>query len=57
MKNSEALYLAQIAVVQTPTISPEKKLEVLRVLIAEENLALYTESKLGSVPTENTTEI
>ena len=43
MKKSEAYNMAQIAVITTPTISPENKLEVLRFLIAEENLALYCE--------------
>ena len=44
MKKSDAFNLAQIAVITTPTISPAKKLEILRVLIAEENLAQYCES-------------
>lgn len=43
MKKSEAYNMAQIAIITTPTISPENKLEILRVLIAEENLALYCE--------------
>ncbi len=45
MKKSEIYHLAQIAVVTSPTISPENKLEILRVLIAEENLALYCEKE------------
>ena len=45
MKKSEAYNLAQIAVITTSTISPENKLEILRVLIAEENLALYCEEQ------------
>lgn len=45
MKKSEAYHLAQIAVVQSPAISPENKLEILRTLIAGENLALFCEKK------------
>ena len=43
MKKSEAYHLAQIAVVQSPNISPENKLEILRTLIAQENLELFCE--------------
>lgn len=45
MKKSEAYKLAQIAVVSTATIAPESKLEILRVLIADENLAVYCEER------------
>ena len=45
MKKSEAYHLAQIAVVQSPAISPENKLVILRHLIAEENLALFCEKR------------
>ena len=45
MKKSEAYNMAQIAIITTPTISPENKLEILRVLIAAENLALYCEEQ------------
>ena len=44
MKKSEAYHLAQIAVVNSPSITPEGKIEVLRVLIDSEELALYSES-------------
>ena len=43
MKKSEAYKLAQIAVVSTATIAPESKVDILRVLIADENLALFCE--------------
>jgi hypothetical protein len=43
MKNSEAYHLAQIAVINSPSISPENKVEILKVLISDESLAKYTE--------------
>lgn len=45
MKKSEAYHLAQIAVVATPAISVESKIEVLRVLFENEDLALFCEKK------------
>lgn len=45
MKRSEAYHLAQIAVVLSQTISPEGKLEVLRVLLDDEKLAEFTENR------------
>ena len=45
MKRSEAYHLAQIAVVQCPTISPENKLEVLKVLTCQEHFELFCEGK------------
>lgn len=45
MKKSEAYQLAQIAVVLSPTITPEKKIEILRVLMMEEDLELYAENR------------
>ena len=45
MKKSEAYHLAQIAVVNSPNIAPEGKIEVLRILIAEENLAKFCEKQ------------
>lgn len=45
MKKSEAYNMAQIAVITTPTISPENKLEILRVLIKDESIALYCEEQ------------
>ncbi len=45
MKKSELYYLAMIAVVNTPTISPEKKIEVLKVLAEDESIALFTEER------------
>lgn len=45
MKRSEAYHLAQIAVVQTPSISPEKKLEILEILRLQEHFEKYCEEK------------
>lgn len=45
MKQSEALNLAQIAVVTSPTIAPEKKLEVLKILMDSESFARYCEEQ------------
>lgn len=45
MKKSEAYHLAQIAVVATPAISVESKIEVLRVLLENEDLALFCEKR------------
>lgn len=53
MKKSEAFNLAQIAVVQSPAISPENKLEILRTLIAEENLALFCEKREETATANN----
>lgn len=43
MKKSEIYHLAQIAVINTATIAPESKLEILDVLMGEEKLALCLE--------------
>ena len=45
MKKSEAYHLSQVAVVLSPSIAPEKKLEILRVLMDAEGLELYCEEK------------
>ena len=45
MKRSEIFYLAQIAVVQTPSISPEKKLEILKILSSQEYYERFCEEK------------
>ena len=45
MKKSMAYHLAQIAVMASPGIAPENKLEILRILMDDENVALYCESK------------
>ena len=45
MKNSEAYHLAQIAVVTSPAISPEGKLEVLKVLFDAETFAKFCEER------------
>jgi hypothetical protein len=45
MKKSELYHLAQIAVIATPTISVESKIEVMRVLLDQESLALFCEKQ------------
>ena len=45
MKRSEAYHLAQIAVVQSPSISPENKLEILRILSVQEHFERYCEEE------------
>jgi hypothetical protein len=50
MKRSEAFHLAQIAVVQSPNISPENKLVVLKILSSQEYFEQFCEEK------ENTDE-
>ena len=45
MNKSEIYHLAQIAVITSPSISPENKIEVMRVLLDEEQLALYVEER------------
>ena len=45
MKKSDIYHIAQIAVVNSPCISPESKLEILRNLIADEDLALFSEEQ------------
>ena len=45
MKKSELYHLAQIAVVTSPGISPEHKLEIIHILAANENLAKIAESQ------------
>lgn len=45
MKKSEIYSLAQIAVITTSCISVEKKQAILRVLIADEDLAKYCEER------------
>ncbi len=46
MKKSEAYHLAQIAVVQSPSISPENKLEILEILRLQEHLEKYCEEQV-----------
>ena len=45
MKKSEVYYMAQIAVINAACIAPERKLQILRVLIADEDSAKYWEEK------------
>lgn len=45
MKKSELYHLAQIAVLNTGTIAPETKLEVLRVLLHDEGFEKFCEEQ------------
>ena len=45
MKKSDAYNLAQIAVMMSPNSAPENKLEILRVLMDDENVARYCEAE------------
>lgn len=45
MKKSELYYLAQITIINSPCIAPERKLETLRLLMADEDSAKYWEEK------------
>jgi hypothetical protein len=45
MKKSEIYNLAQIAVLKSQCISPENKIEMLRVLFEDEDLAIYCEDR------------
>ena len=45
MKKSEIYHLAQITVVNAPCIAPERKLEVLRVLMENEEVAKFVEER------------
>lgn len=43
MKKSDIYHLAQVAVLNTATIAPENKLEILHELMEAESLAQFTE--------------
>lgn len=45
MKKSGLYHFAQIAVINSPCIAPETKIEIIRLLIADENLARYSEER------------
>ena len=45
MKKSELYHLAQIAVVASPCVSPENKLDVLKLLIINESMEEYSEEQ------------
>ena len=45
MKKSEYYNMAQIAVVSSACISPENKLEIIRILMADECMAQYIEEQ------------
>lgn len=45
MKKSEMYYLAQITIINAPCVAPERKLEILRVLMHDEDVAKYCEER------------
>lgn len=45
MLKSEIYYMAQIAVINSPCIAPERKLETLRVLMENEDVAKFVEKR------------
>ena len=45
MKKSIAYNLAQIAVMMSPNIAPENRLEILRILMDDESLAILVEKQ------------
>ena len=45
MKKSELYHLAQIAVIVTPCIAPETKIEILRELLDKEELEIFCEER------------
>lgn len=45
MKKSELYYMAQIATINAACIAPERKLQILRVLIQDEDAAKYWEER------------
>ena len=45
MLKSKIYKLAQIAVINSSVISPENKIEILRVLMADEDVEKYMEEK------------
>ena len=56
MKRSEAFHLAQIAVVQSPNIAPEKKLVVLKILSSQEYFEQFCEETGETKCDTSTTE-
>lgn len=45
MKKSELYHLTQMAVITTPCIAPETKIEILRELIDKEDLEIFCEDR------------
>lgn len=56
MKKSERYYMAQIAIINAPCIAPERKLEILRVLMSDEDTAKYWEEREVKRTPENVKE-
>lgn len=59
MKQSELYYMAQIAVINAACIAPERKLAILRVLIADEDLAKFRDeiNCTAEIPVNKTVEV
>lgn len=45
MKKSELYHLAMIIIMQSPSISPENKIEIIKLLLEDESLELYREKQ------------
>ena len=45
MKKSELYHLAQMAVITSPGIAPEHKIDILHLLVDDERLAKFTEQQ------------
>ena len=56
MKKSEIYHLAQIAVLCAATIAHENKLKILRVLLDDEQLAIFSEERAAKKEVENDAE-
>ena len=56
MLKSEIYYMAQIAIINAPCIAPERKLEILRVLMSDEDAAKYWEEREVKRTPENVKE-
>ena len=55
MKKSELYYMAQIAVINAACIAPERKLQILRALMADEDSEKYFEELAEKRKHENDT--
>ena len=53
MKKSKIYHLSQIAVVQSPQISPESKVEILKALWEQERIEMVCEKIAEREETEN----
>ena len=57
MKKSELYYMAQIAVINAACIAPERKLQILRALMADEDSEKYFEELAEKKKLKNDTVV